>query len=75
MSDEPFLTLQQLANVLRVPEIMVSKWESDGILPTADVSADEAARYRQRDVVVELRKHPEIMQAVKAAMSARAQDQ
>ena len=72
MADEPLLTIEQLATVLRVPDELARQWEQDCILPKEKVAPDQPAKYRQRAVVHELRKHPEIMSAIKAAMNQRA---
>ena len=71
MSDQPLLTIEQLAAVLRVPVEMTRQWETDGLLPVEDVPDGAAACYRQLAVVSELRKHPEVMDAIKSAMRAR----
>ena len=51
MSDEPLLTAEELATVLRVPIQMVREWETQGILPAVG-EKDEVPKYRQREVVM-----------------------
>ena len=71
MNDEPLLTLDQLATVLRIPAEMARLWEADGILPGEETAAADGPRYRQRAVVRTLRQHPDLMEQIKAAMAAR----
>ena len=68
MSREHRLTVDQLAEVLRVPVDMVRQWRQQGILPPAADDGHEAAMYDRREVVAALRNHPKIMAEIKSAM-------
>ncbi len=72
MSNDPLLTIEELAAVLRVPVEMAHSWEPLGFLPVEeDANEDDGKKYRQRNVVLALRDQPEIMTAVKNAMMAK----
>lgn len=75
MSNDPLLTIDELATVLRVSVEMVRNWEEQAILPIEDDAEEgtEASgkRYRQRNVVLAIREYPEVMNAVKQAMMAK----
>jgi len=71
MSNDPLLSIEELATVLRVPVEMALEWEQQSILPVETDAGDSPKRYRQRSVVVALREYPEIMDAVKQAMMAK----
>lgn len=67
MIDEPLLSLEQLATVLKVPQEMVRDWQQRGILPSAQGDAEESL-YSRAAVVRALRDYPDVMTAIKAAM-------
>jgi len=68
MSDEPSLTVEQLATVLRVPVDMVREWQQQGILPLSTDDGSDGKHYCRRDVVRALREYPQIMADIKSAM-------
>ena len=73
MTNDPLISIDELAALLRVPVEMVREWEKQAILPIEDDvdTADSDKKYRQRKVVLALREHPEIMTVIKQAMMAK----
>ena len=71
MSQEPPLTIEQLAAVLKIPETLILSYRDQGLLPPAvDTQTTDTCgpRYVRSEVVQSLRQHPEAMDAIRQAM-------
>jgi hypothetical protein len=71
MPQEPLLTTEQLAEVLKVPETLVLSFLDQGLLPTAkDTKTTDSSepKFFRSEVVRALRQYPEAMDAIRQAM-------
>ncbi len=71
MPQEPLLTTEQLAEVLKVPETLVLSFLDQGLLPTAkDTKTTDSCepKFFRSEVVRVLRQYPEAMDAIRQAM-------
>ena len=71
MSQEPALTIEQLAGVLKIPESLLRSYQDQGMLPQAVATENPDAsepKYLRSDTVQALRKYPEAMDAIRRAI-------
>ena len=71
MSQEPALTIEQLAEVLKIPESLLRSYQDQGMLPQAVATENpdvSEPKYLRSDTVQALRKYPEAMDAIRRAI-------
>ena len=71
MSQEPALTIEQLAEALKIPESLLLSYRDKGMLPPAvegDGSSLSDFRYLRSEIVRKLRENPDAMDAIRRAI-------
>lgn len=71
MSQEPALTIEQLAEVLKIPESLLLSYRDKDMLPPAvegDDSSVSDCKYLRSEIVRKLREYPDAMDAIRRAI-------
>ena len=71
MSQEPTLTIEQLAEVLKIPETLLRSYRDKGMLPHTVEGNDSSVsdcKYLRSEVVRKLREYPDAMDAIRRAI-------